>query len=70
MHDLKSFFWVLFWKCIHFNGPDKTRAVPRFDKWNDADIEELVAAKKGEIANEEDFFSRMQTKILLHTIGR
>ncbi|KAL2169557.1 hypothetical protein VTG60DRAFT_5950 [Thermothelomyces hinnuleus] len=22
MHDLESFFWVLFWICIHCNGPD------------------------------------------------
>jgi len=21
MHDLESFFWVLFWICIHHNGP-------------------------------------------------
>jgi hypothetical protein len=33
MHDLESFFWVLFWICIHFNGPNETsRIVPRFDK--------------------------------------
>ncbi|KAK0737995.1 hypothetical protein B0T18DRAFT_296162, partial [Schizothecium vesticola] len=23
MHDLESFFWVLFWICIHRNGPGK-----------------------------------------------
>ena len=22
MHDLESFFWVLFWICIHYNGPN------------------------------------------------
>ncbi|KAH6988698.1 hypothetical protein EDB80DRAFT_555094, partial [Ilyonectria destructans] len=27
MHDLGSFFWVLFWICIHYNGPDQGRAV-------------------------------------------
>ncbi len=21
MHDLESFFWVLFWICIHYEGP-------------------------------------------------
>ena len=21
MHDPESFFWVLFWICIHYNGP-------------------------------------------------
>ncbi|KAK3933951.1 hypothetical protein QBC46DRAFT_400887, partial [Diplogelasinospora grovesii] len=23
MHDLESFFWVLFWICIHYNSPGK-----------------------------------------------
>jgi Fungal protein kinase len=22
MHDLESFFWVLFWMCIHYTGPN------------------------------------------------
>ncbi|KAI0165301.1 hypothetical protein GGR52DRAFT_585334 [Hypoxylon sp. FL1284] len=34
MHDLESFFWVLFWICIHYNGPNKSRVVAHFDKWN------------------------------------
>jgi hypothetical protein len=25
--SLESFFWVLFWICIHFNGPDNTGRV-------------------------------------------
>ncbi|RMJ01691.1 hypothetical protein CDV36_015615 [Fusarium kuroshium] len=25
MHDLESFFWVLFWICIHYNGPGEDR---------------------------------------------
>ena len=27
-----SFFWVLFWICIHFDGTKKDRVVSRFDK--------------------------------------
>jgi hypothetical protein len=23
MHDLESFFYVLFWICIHYNGPGR-----------------------------------------------
>ncbi|KAH8743594.1 hypothetical protein F5883DRAFT_359275, partial [Diaporthe sp. PMI_573] len=34
MHDLKSFFWVLFWICVHYDGPDKSRVIPWFDHWN------------------------------------
>ncbi|EXK77771.1 hypothetical protein FOQG_17540 [Fusarium oxysporum f. sp. raphani 54005] len=55
MHDLESFFWVLFWICIHYDGPDKDRAVPRFDKWNFMDTEELAISKTGVISNEGDF---------------
>jgi len=32
MHDLESFFWVLFWICIYCNGPNEERVVPQFDK--------------------------------------
>ncbi|KAM4061861.1 kinase [Hirsutella rhossiliensis] len=39
MHDLESFFWVLFWVCIHYNGPDEhARVIGRFDKWNYVDV--------------------------------
>ncbi|KAM5350178.1 hypothetical protein ACJ41O_006683 [Fusarium nematophilum] len=55
MHDLESFFWVLFWICIHYNGPNESRVVPRFDKWNFADTEELAISKTGVISNEGDF---------------
>ncbi|KAK2730726.1 hypothetical protein FQN57_004184, partial [Myotisia sp. PD_48] len=34
MHDLESFFWVLFWICIHYEGPGKDKVVPEFEKWN------------------------------------
>ncbi|KAF2627240.1 hypothetical protein BU25DRAFT_459022 [Macroventuria anomochaeta] len=44
MHDLKSFFWVLFWICIHYDGQQE-RIVPRFDKWNYLDAEELASPR-------------------------
>jgi len=47
MHDLESFFWVLFWICIYYDGPDRSRVVPQFDKWNYADMEELAKLKLG-----------------------
>jgi serine/threonine protein kinase len=31
-HDLESFFWVLFWICIHYYSPGKDTVVPKFDK--------------------------------------
>lgn len=55
MHDLESFFWVLFWICIHYNGPDDGKTVRRFEKWNFADTEELAELKKGQVSHEQDF---------------
>ena len=55
MHDLESFFWVLFWICIHYHGPDKSRVVPRFEKWNYVDTEELAGMKLGVVAVENVF---------------
>jgi len=55
MHDLESFFWVLFWICIHCDGPVEGTVVAQFDKWNYAKTEELARLKKGEISDEGDF---------------
>ncbi|KAH8742256.1 hypothetical protein F5883DRAFT_674415 [Diaporthe sp. PMI_573] len=55
MHDLESFFWVLFWICIHYNGPDESRVIPRFEKWNFVDTEELAGMKLGVVAKEAIF---------------
>ncbi|KAL8284310.1 hypothetical protein RB600_008939 [Gaeumannomyces tritici] len=55
MHDLESFFCVLFWICIHCDGPGKGTVVAQFDKWNYANTEELTRLKKGEISDEGDF---------------
>ncbi|KUI73409.1 Rhodopsin kinase [Cytospora mali] len=55
MHDLESFFWVLFWICIHYDGPYKGGVVPRFEKWNYINAVELASLKKGVISDENDF---------------
>ncbi|KAK2922783.1 Argonaute linker 2 domain [Fusarium oxysporum f. sp. vasinfectum] len=55
MHDLESFFWVLFWICIHYNGADEARIVLEFDKWNYVDMGELANLKKGQVSHEGDF---------------
>ena len=55
MHDLESFFWVLFWICIHYDGPSVSRVVREFEKWNYVDMEELANLKKGTVAHEGDF---------------
>ncbi|KAM5429321.1 hypothetical protein McanMca71_007718 [Microsporum canis] len=61
MHDLESFFWVLFWICIHHDSPEDSQVVKRFEKWNFMDTEELADMKIGIIA-EEDKFLKTTTK--------
>lgn len=55
MHDLESFFWVIFWICIHYDAPGKGRTVANYDRWNFMDTGILAGLKKGEIADEADF---------------
>ncbi|OJD27528.1 hypothetical protein ACJ73_01090 [Blastomyces percursus] len=55
MHDLESFFWVLFWICIHYHGPGKGRVVERFEEWNYVNTEKLADEKKGVVSDEGDF---------------
>lgn len=31
MHDLESFFWVLFWICIHYDAQGKNIGPTEFD---------------------------------------
>ncbi|KAI8634829.1 serine/threonine-protein kinase Sgk2 [Xylariaceae sp. FL1651] len=61
MHDLESFFWVLFWICIHYSGPHgRSRTVAIFDRWNYEDTEYLATLKAGVVANEGDFIKRAE----------
>jgi hypothetical protein len=67
MHDLESFFWVLFWVCIHYSGPnERARVVQRFDKWNYADTEELAELKSGLVGNERHFLNRITQSFTLY----
>jgi hypothetical protein len=60
MHDLESFFWVLFWICVHYdtNGRDVGPTV--FDSWNFEGDDDLAEKKKGVIADEEDFLKKAE----------
>ena len=55
MHDLESFFWVLFWICVHYDGPDESRIISEFDQWNYISMELLAKEKKGQVSHEGDF---------------
>lgn len=54
-HDLESFFWVLFWICIHCDGANRRRVVPSFDKWNYMKMEQLALMKLGTVGTESLF---------------
>ncbi|KAF1936332.1 hypothetical protein EJ02DRAFT_480762 [Clathrospora elynae] len=58
---LGCFDHVLIWICIHCDGPTQKRVVPRFDKWNYLDTEELAVKNKGIVINERDFVKIVQT---------
>ncbi|RYO89802.1 hypothetical protein DL766_002691 [Monosporascus sp. MC13-8B] len=66
MHDLESFFWVLFWICIHYNGPGKDIGSTEFESWNYESDNKLVRSKKGEIADEEDFLKTADNNFTLY----
>ncbi|KAK2022626.1 hypothetical protein LX32DRAFT_510674, partial [Colletotrichum zoysiae] len=34
MHDLESFFWVLFWVCIYYGENGKDIGPTDFNSWN------------------------------------
>ena len=60
MHDLESFFWVLFWLCIHVEGPNKdgkikVRIVRKYETWNYLSTEDLADFKAGLVATEKRF---------------
>ncbi|PHH63861.1 hypothetical protein CDD81_5418 [Ophiocordyceps australis] len=50
MHDLESFFWVLFWICVHYNGPEKDTGLSRFESWNYESDDQLAWVKSGLIS--------------------
>ncbi|KAJ3453073.1 hypothetical protein MRS44_018728 [Fusarium solani] len=66
MHDLESFFWVLFWICIHYNGPGENRVVQEFDKWNYVDMKELAKLKLGTVAKEGIFMDTISDNFTQH----
>ncbi|PLB53266.1 hypothetical protein P170DRAFT_463021 [Aspergillus steynii IBT 23096] len=60
VQGLESFFWVLFWICIHYNGPgDRGRVVEEFDEWNYVSMEELAKLKLGTVSDDGIFQSTM-----------
>ncbi|KAE8133847.1 hypothetical protein BDV38DRAFT_286466 [Aspergillus pseudotamarii] len=60
VHGLESFFWVLFWICIHYEGPnEKSLVIREFDEWNYVSMEELAKLKLGTVSDDDIFESTM-----------
>ncbi|KAK1783507.1 LOW QUALITY PROTEIN: hypothetical protein QBC45DRAFT_447515 [Copromyces sp. CBS 386.78] len=57
MHDLESFFWVLFWIYVHYNGPNDSDSmvVDEFEQWNYTSPVTLAKLKKATVDDEGDF---------------
>jgi hypothetical protein len=69
MHDLESFFWVLFWICLHFTGPNgESKVAPHYERWNYADTKELAKIKKGRWIM-TGIFLNWRASILRHIIS-
>tara|TARA_R110002003_G_scaffold848_3_gene21691 strand:- start:6 stop:650 length:645 start_codon:yes stop_codon:yes gene_type:complete len=60
MHDLESFFWVLFWACIHCTGPGGRRRVSKFEAWNFESTENLAKVKTGSVLEEDKFIKEVE----------
>jgi serine/threonine protein kinase len=60
-HDLESFFWVLFWLGIHWDGPNRKRRTGTvFSKWNTMTTRDLAIAKMGEVFDADIFSEDME----------
>ncbi|KAF2001283.1 hypothetical protein P154DRAFT_596918 [Amniculicola lignicola CBS 123094] len=59
MHDLESFFWVLFWICVHYDGPGKAIGATEFECWNYESDQKLAESKLGLVSIERQFLNRI-----------
>ncbi|RMI96855.1 hypothetical protein CDV36_016293 [Fusarium kuroshium] len=66
MHDLESFFWVLFWICIHYDGQGKETGPTEFESWNYESDNKLVRSKVGTIGDESIFLKIADESFSVH----
>src|SRR4051794_27075121 len=66
MHDLESFFWVLFWICIHYDVHGKDIETTEFDSWNYESDNNLVRSKVGTIGDESIFLKIAEENFTPH----
>lgn len=63
MHDLESFFWVLFWVCIHCTGPGGQRRLSKFQARNFKITENLAKIKTGSVLEEDKFRKEVEGNV-------
>ncbi|KAM3506673.1 hypothetical protein MY11210_007464 [Beauveria gryllotalpidicola] len=66
LHDLESFFWVIFWVCVHYEQPGQGRVVPLFDKWNYMHLSDLAMLKAGLISDEKLFIRMIEENFSIY----
>ncbi|KAI1420215.1 serine/threonine-protein kinase Sgk2 [Xylaria sp. FL1777] len=59
MHDLESFFWVLFWICVHYDGPGQDIGPTEFEEWNYVGTQKIADLKFALIGDERRFLNRI-----------
>ncbi|KAG6099797.1 hypothetical protein E4U30_005993 [Claviceps sp. LM220 group G6] len=58
MHDLESFFWVLFWICVHYAKPGKQPRTTFYDRWH-SEADESLAALKADVVYDKARFEAL-----------
>ncbi|KAJ8071763.1 hypothetical protein OCU04_002079 [Sclerotinia nivalis] len=66
MHDLESFFWVLFWLCVHWNGPERERSRTEYENWNYEDTRKLGKIKSGTVLGESEFIEEVDSNFTFY----
>lgn len=64
MHDLESFFWVLFLVCVHWNGPERpSETKAEYENWNYKNTVELADIKAGKVIHTYRFNEELDSKV-------
>ena len=63
-YNLESFFWVLFWICVHYNRLGKDIGLTKFKHQNYKNTIELAKLKSG-LVNREGYFLNYIAKVFI-----
>jgi hypothetical protein len=64
MHDLESFFWVLFWICIHYDGPNANHSRSRSKDLAADSHENPVSSQLSRVVPEFDQWNYISMELL------